>query len=160
MTRHPPPLAILLGLGGLIPFAACGIGALTLAGGEASHALHALIAYGATILAFLGGVHWGFALSDGSNQTSQLLRGRLVLGVVPSLIGWTALLATFVGLPNVGLFTLLTGFIATIVVETRASREGLMPAGYIGLRWMLTAGAVLCLGSVLLARLLGVDALI
>ena len=157
MTRHPPPLAILLGLGGLIPFVACGLGALALGSGGASRALHALIAYGATILAFLGGVHWGFALNDGSNQTSQLLRGRLVLGVVPSLVGWAALLATLIGLSNVGLAILLAGFVGTIAVETRASRAGLMPAGYIGLRWMLTAGAVLCLSCVLLARLLGVE---
>ena len=56
----------------------------------AQFSLLALMAYGATVLAFLGGVHWGFALDEGSNQTSQALRARLVLGVVPSLIGWAA----------------------------------------------------------------------
>ena len=65
MTRHPPPLAILLGLGGLVPFVACGLGALTLSAEEARLSLLALLAYGATVLAFLGGVHWGFALDEG-----------------------------------------------------------------------------------------------
>ena len=55
---------------------------------------------------------------------------------------------------------LLAGFVVTTVVETRASRAGLMPAGYIGLRWVLTSGAVLCLGCVLLARLVGAEIVI
>lgn len=160
MTRYPPLLAILLGLGGLIPFVACSFGALALGGAGASRSLHALIAYGATILAFLGAVHWGFALGDDPNQTSQVLRARLVLGVVPSLVGWVALLATLIGLSNVGVAVLLAGFIGTTVVETRASRAGLMPAGYMGLRWTLTAGVVLCLSCVLLARLLGVEVVV
>lgn len=157
MIRHPPPLAILLGLGGLIPFAVCGLGVLTLRGDGALRSLLALIAYGAAILSFLGGVHWGFALNDGAGQTSQVLRARLGLGVVPSLVGWAALLVAFIGLPNAGLAVLLAGFVATTVVEARAGRAGLMPEGYMGLRWALTAGALLCLGSVLIARLLGAE---
>ena len=160
MTRHPPPLAILLGLGGLVSFVACGLGALTLSAEEARLSLLALLAYGATVLAFLGGVHWGFALDEGANQTSQVLHARLVLGVVPSLIGWAALLIAFIGLPKIGLSVLLAGFVGTIIFEARASRAGLMPAGYIGLRWMLTAGVVLCLSCVLVARLLGAEVVI
>lgn len=154
MTRHPPLLAILLGLGGFIPFAACGLGALMLDSDGALRSTLALIAYGAVILAFLGGVHWGFALFDGS-QAAPVLRARLLLGVAPSLVGWAALLTVLIGLPDAGLSILLAGFVCTIVVEARASRAGLMPAGYIGLRWALTAGVVLCLGFVLLIRLLG-----
>ncbi len=41
------------------------------------------------ILAFLGGVHWGFALPEPSGRAD---RARLGLGVVPSLVGWVALL--------------------------------------------------------------------
>lgn len=160
MTRHPPPLAILLGLGGLVPFVAGSLGALMLGSNGALRSLQALIAYGAVILAFLGGVHWGFALTGGAGQTSQTLRARLGLGVLPSLIGWAALLVASTGLPDVGLAILLAGFIATSIVEAQASRAGLMPAGYMGLRWALTAGAVLCLGCVLIARLLGAKIII
>ena len=160
MTRHPPPLAILLGLAGLVPFFACGLGALMLDNDGAQFSLLALMAYGATVLAFLGGVHWGFALDDGARQTSQVLRARLVLGIVPSLIGWAALLIAFIGLPRIGLAVLLSGFVGTIIFEARASRADLMPAGYIGLRWALTAGVVLCLSCVLVARLLGAEVVI
>ena len=51
MTRHLPPLAILHGLGGLIPFVACSLGALMLGSDGALRSLLALIAYGAAILA-------------------------------------------------------------------------------------------------------------
>lgn len=155
MTRPLSPLAIVLGLGGLIPFVVCGLGAMTLGSDGALRSLLALIAYGATILAFLGGVHWGLALYGGAEQTERVSRARFGLGVVPSLIGWAGLLVAFVGLPHVGAAVLLAGFIGTIIVEARANQAGLMPAGYMALRWALTAGAVLCLGCVLIARVLG-----
>lgn len=155
MTRPLPPFAILLGLGGLIPFAATGLGAMTLGSDGALRSLLALIAYGATILAFLGGVHWGLALTGGAGQTERVSRARFGLGVLPSLVGWAGLLVAFIGLPHVGLAVLLAGFVGTVIVEARANQAGLMPAGYMGLRWVLTAGAVLCLGCVLIARVLG-----
>ena len=155
MTRPLSPFAIVLGLGGLIPFVAAGLGALTLGSDGALRSLLALIAYGATILAFLGGVHWGLALQGGAEQTERVSRARFGLGVVPSLVGWAGLLIAFIGLPHVGVAVLLAGFVGTVIVESRANQAGLMPAGHMGLRWVLTAGAVLCLGCVLIARLLG-----
>ena len=62
MNRSLPPFAVVLGVAGLIPFVACAIGALALRGDDAERVTLALIGYGAVILAFLGGVHWGFAL--------------------------------------------------------------------------------------------------
>ena len=42
--------------------------------------------YGASILSFLGGVHWGACLQGGA-QSSSL---RLLWSVVPSLVAWPA----------------------------------------------------------------------
>ena len=80
----------------------------------------ALVAYGAVILAFLGGVHWGFALPEPSGRGE---RARLVLGVVPSLVGWVALLLLVCVDSAAGLGLLLVGFIGTTVVEARANRR-------------------------------------
>ena len=93
-------LALGLGLGGLLPFVglaglACGgstVGStvgLTLGStiGPA-WALRGLILYGASILAFLGGLHWGFALSG--RLSDRAARIALVWSVVPSLIAWSA----------------------------------------------------------------------
>jgi hypothetical protein len=127
-----PPLARPLGLAGLTPFA--GLALLALAG--VPWAPGAIAAYGATILAFLGAVHWGFALRALPGEEFASVP-RLVLGVLPSLVAWGALLLP---LPA-GLWLLALGILATAVVETAAARRGLLPAGYVRLRWWLSVGA-------------------
>ncbi len=157
-----PLLAIVLGIAGLIPFVVCGLGALSVDPSSAAQMMGALIGYGAVILSFLGGVHWGFALTGDTPEpppgrgfiTPQ--RARLVLGVVPSLIGWLALLLQLTLLSWTALAVLIAGFIATIVVEHQASRRMYIPqAGYIWLRWGLTVVVVAMLVTVLTLRVLG-----
>ena len=148
MRRSLPPLAIVLGIAGLIPFAVLGYGAIA---GYDDRAAQALAAYGAVILAFLGGVHWGFALPEPSGRGE---RARLSLGVVPSLIGWVALLLGIAISAEAGLALLLVGFAGLTVVESRATKAGLMPRGYMALRYGLSAGVMTVLCVVLLMRLL------
>ena len=155
MTRPLPPFAIVLGLAGLLPFILCSLGALSLSSDGSTRSLLALVAYGATILAFLGGVHWGFALDGSDTPSERVQRARFGLGVVPSLIGWAAMLTTFIGLPATGLLVLTAGFIATTVVEAQATRRGLMPQRYMLLRWVLSVVVVICLVSVSLIRAFG-----
>ena len=150
MRRSLPPLALLLGLAGLIPFAACGYGAV---GGYGEPAAQALAAYGAVILAFLGGVHWGFALPDPSGRGGA---ARLGLGVVPSLIGWVALLLVVAVSAEAGLALLVAGFAALTAVESRAAKAGLMPPGYMALRYGLSAGVITILVAVLILRLFNI----
>jgi len=89
-------LALGLGLGGLLPFVgltvlACGgstVGSTVGSNVAPAWALRGLILYGASILAFLGGLHWGFALSG--RLSDRAARIALVWSVVPSLIAWSA----------------------------------------------------------------------
>ena len=155
MNRPLPSFAIVLGAAGLLPFLICSLGALSLSSDGSTRSLLALVAYGATILAFLGGVHWGFALDGSGTPSDRVQRARFGLGVVPSLIGWAALLITFIGLPTTGLLVLTAGFIATTVVEAQAARRGLMPQRYMWLRWGLSIIVVVCLVSVSLIRAFG-----
>jgi hypothetical protein len=149
MNRPLPPIAIALGLAGLVPFVACGLAAANPGGIQAALAL---VAYGAVILSFLGGVHWGFALAEPDGRRE---RTRFCLGVVPSLVGWAAVLLTIVLGPDTGIVLLIAGFIALTVVEARARQAGLIPAGYMWLRWVLSAVVILTLVSALLLRLTG-----
>ncbi len=149
MDRRLPFLAIVLGIVGLLPFLGCGLLAL---GVQADRGALALAAYGATVLSFLGGVHWGFALSDLSGRGD---RARLGFGVVPALIGWVALLLVPAVNVNAGLGLLILGFIGTLILEERARRAALMPHGYMRLRYALTAVVVLVLVLVLALRLVG-----
>ncbi len=149
MNRPLPLLAVILGVAGLIPF--CVMGYLAL-GGEAQRAGVGLVAYGAVILAFLGGVHWGFALQD---EVSRSERSRLILGVTPSLVGWVAVLFTIALNVEAALGLLIIGFVGTTIVEARARAAGLIPRGYMGLRYGMSAAVVTVLVLVLLLRLIG-----
>ena len=155
MSRPLPKFAILLGLAGLVPFAACGLGAVSPDPELSERSLLALAAYGAVILAFLGGVHWGFALDSSGSPTQRVQRLRFGLGVPPSLAGWAGLLLAFMGLPLLGVVVLIAGVTATTAVEARAARRDLMPRSYMMLRWVLSAGVLVCLCGVVLVRLLG-----
>ena len=91
--RGLPILAVILGILGLLPFLGCTIGIIAFPRHiPVPNLVQAIIAYGAVILAFLGGVHWGFALEAAPAIMAPSLAAtnsrRLALGVVPSLVGW------------------------------------------------------------------------
>ena len=162
MNARLSPLALLLGLGGLVPFLACGVGSITAGGAvPAERALLALVEYAAIILSFLGAVHWGLALAEpgaagGVGGRDRAERARLALGVLPALIGWAALLVSVAAAPAIALALLIAGFLATTAVEARAAGDGLLPAGYMQMRWGLTLVVVLVLALVLLSRVSGI----
>lgn len=144
LDRPLPAPARLLGPAGLIPFAGLAIGVW--AGWPSAGP--ALAAYGATILAFLGAVHWGLALAapvaapmDAPGREQAVEWGRLGLGVVPALVAWVALLLPLA----TGLALLAGGILATAIAETMAARAGLVPRAYLGLRWLLSTGAATAL---------------
>jgi hypothetical protein len=164
--RTNDPLVLLLGLLGLIPFLACAYLACAWHTPAESRALIALIAYGAVILSFLGGVHWGFALTEPRPSLGGLTpmpaqrdpahRPRIALGVLPSLIGWVALMtAVLVPAPVIALCILIAGFLATNIGEHSAYRRGWVPGRYLWLRWFLTVVVVALLITTVVLRLSG-----
>lgn len=161
MHHRLPPAALALGIAGLLPFIGLGIAALSTASDtDALRYLLALVAYGAVVLAFLGGVHWGFvlhpaALPEGMTPDERRDAARLGLGVLPSLIGWAALLTPLLGIPEIGLAILIAGYIATIATEAQLRRRSLMPTGYMAMRWGLSVVVLIVLITVLALRLIG-----
>lgn len=142
MSSSPPKHAKLLGFGGLAPFYA-GAAALWFGGAEMRDAALAVtMTYAATILSFVGAVHWGRSLAEPAGDTG------LGWSVVPALLGWLAA-AWLEPLP--GLILLIVGFWAAFVVDARAAREGRFPAWYLILRKHLSALVVLALGLCALA---------
>ena len=134
----PPPIpeaARWLGATGAIPFVGLAVGSLLLDADAQSLVLFALAAYGAVILSFLGGVHWGLAIGGvGSASEQGALSGRLTLSVVPSLVGWAALLAP----ATVCLLVLAVAFVLMLWIDVQAGRNHRVPAWYPQLRWPLT----------------------
>ncbi len=156
--RTLPPLAVALGILGIIPFALLGIGAVGASPDSSLTAARALVGYGAVILAFLGGVHWGFTLSEEEDARAE--RARLTLGVVPSLVGWSAIFCSIVARPVLSLAILIAGFIGTVVVESGAQRRDLMPGGYMAMRWAISVVVIALLTTVLVLRLAGAHVLL
>ena len=145
MLAAVPTAARLLGLAGLIPFWAPVLILATAADPALRlDAQRALLAYGAVILAFLGAVHWGAALRMDRGASDWR---RLGWSVLPSLIGWVALLLASAA----GLVLLILGLVAAFVVDLRAVRDGMLPGWYAALRRALTIGA---LSALVLALLL------
>jgi hypothetical protein len=133
----------------LVPFIVCGLAALGPDADTATRMLAALIGYAAVILAFAGGIHWGFELQS-RQQVSFVQRARLGLGILPPLIGWIALLLSIVVAYWVSLIVLIT-----VLVEQEAGRRDLLPPRYLWLRWGFTLVAVAMMITVLALRLLG-----
>ena len=110
MGSELPPWARRLSHAGLLPFVG---GALLvhLVWPEAHpYAALALAAYAATIVAFLGGVHWGVAFTQ-PNPDPRLF----AWGVVPSLVAWVAIVMP----PSAGLVVLGAMLIACYAVDRR-----------------------------------------
>lgn len=141
-----------LGHLGLLPFFA--LAALTWwpaeagAGGVALARLAQLllVAYSAVILSFLGGVHWGFALLA-QGLARPALRHALTWGVVPSLLGWLALLMIFVSIKAWLVFVFLIGdlLLCRLMDGALLRHYPAAPDWYLGLRTRLTSGALLAL---------------
>ena len=132
-----PRVAAWLGYGGLIPF----VGSLALCyfgdPGAQRLGIHAMATYAAVILSFIGGIHWGIATQVRGRQTVAWY----VASIMPSLIGWAALLLT----PPATLGILLLCFTGWYVYERSMPIGQTFPAWFVRLRLHLTSGAVAAL---------------
>lgn len=130
--RQSEQAARILGYAGLIPFVclACAAWLTNMIGlsGIHQHLLAAIVAYGAVILSFLGAVHWGRIISTPSEDPLGSL--WLLASVIPSLIGWSAVLLPL----SAGIPLLLAGFALAWDGDRRAAASGLLPRWYGSLR--------------------------
>jgi hypothetical protein len=153
MPRRLPVLAVILTIAGIVPFILCGLGAVATNAITSQLAAYVLIGYGAVILSFLGGVHWGFTLAVEHDPAE---RPRLVLGIVPALVGWAALAAALYSQqPVLGLAMLIAAFILIVVAEWNGHGRDWVPGGYIGMRIAVTVVVVAILTTVAVLRMIG-----
>lgn len=144
MTEVPRP-AIWLTASGYLPFAAAtlAIWLLPLEWRDLAHI--AALGYGAVILSFLGGILWGLAIAEPSSAAADTGRRRglwLCISVVPSLIGWVAIIIA----GSAGLWLLTLAVAAMPAVDLAARRSQLAPSWYLRLRLPVSVAVTLTLG--------------
>lgn len=128
-----PPLPLVLGLMGLAPFIALAL-VVALAGRDVGgvDAGFALTAYGALVLSFFGGSHWGLAL----RHPSPDIRTALYLVAVASPVwAWAGLLVG--GASGLGLLAL--GLAGQGAIDAARSSRFAAPRWYPRLRALLAA---------------------
>jgi len=130
--RHTPLPALVLGVGGLVPFVAPPLYMMYYSGQYCTVLEQAHLTYGAIILSFIGGVRWGLTLAHPSQGPSWR---NLVYSVSPSLIAWPALLVQ----PLIGYSLLTAGLLTAGVIDV--SWAG-YPLWFKTLRVLLTVCAV------------------
>lgn len=88
LWESPKP-ALILGFAGLIPFVTPTL-FMAVSKIYCPELAYAQLAYGASILSFLGGARWGFTLPESSPAKPDWI--NLANSVVPSLLGWMTIL--------------------------------------------------------------------
>ncbi|MEX2644413.1 MAG: DUF3429 domain-containing protein [Acetobacterales bacterium] len=139
-----PAWAQWLGWLGVIPFVAGALAALVLPDGVAIVSLSAVLAYGAVVLSYLGGVRWGLAMAEYGGSPGPM---TWVNAIVPPTVGWLANLMALA--PGLTLLTL--AYVAAFFFDLAMVRAGQAPAWYAALRRPLSAVTVASLGVCLLA---------
>ena len=135
-------IAWILGLAGLLPFFANALFAWLTVPSEVGGLLRSQAHYAASILTFLGALHWGVTLATPS-ITGARAAWRLVWGVTPSLIAWiVTLYPVAMSLP-----ALFFGLAAALAVDGVLYRDTPVPRWFLTLRVVLTVGALLCVGA-------------
>lgn len=139
-------LAFRLGVAGLIPFVLLSLTCWLVHPDWLGYFIKAQLAYGIAILSFLGGIHWGAALTCNLLTIDQTKRS-LIWGVTPSLI---ALVASRIEI-GLGFAVLMAGFIAAYQIDKRLYQWYGIPPWFISLRFKLTCVVVASLVVTFLA---------
>jgi hypothetical protein len=103
----------------------------------------ALFSYGAIILSFLGGLHWGRAVTIPSDQKIISMRTALLWSVSLSLVAWFALILQGVFLPmRYAAALLIAGFAAALIADLKLLEKGYWPPWMRALRLHLSLAAM------------------
>lgn len=137
--QHDPTRTLIdwLGYAGLVPFVGLSLLLWLVSADLHPFVALALAAYGAAIVSFLGGIHWGIGLRYAATQ-QEGHAFHLVWGVVPSLLAWVSMLMpAYAGLPLLGLV-----LVACYAVDRKTWADAGL-SHWLPLRWRLTVVATL-----------------
>lgn len=132
----------ILGLAGLLPFAAHAVFSWLSPPAELPGVLRSQAHYAAAIFTFLGALHWGVTLASPSIVDGAAV-ARLVWSVIPSILAWIFTLYP----PDTSLPLLFVGLLVAWGVDALLYRATPVPRWFLTLRTVLTAGALAAVGA-------------
>lgn len=135
-------LAYVLGVAGLLPFAACTILLLVLGQNNAlaGPAIEVFTSYSVVVLSFLGGIRWGYALLPARDEEAPAHPRLLAWAALPPLVAWTTV---FISRPS-ALAVLLIAYCVQGVWDSFSAHNGTLPRWIAPLRIMLTVIVAVC----------------
>lgn len=107
--------------------------------------MRAQLAWGIAILSFLGGMHWGGALTRSDLGVEQT-RKALVWGIVPTLVAWSSTLAG-----GFGFAMLMIGFVLAYQADKRHFAWYGFPDWFLALRLKVTTAVIVTLALTVIA---------
>ncbi|KAE8752507.1 hypothetical protein FOCC_FOCC000629 [Frankliniella occidentalis] len=143
-VKKAPQPALAYGAGGLIPFVLPPL-AILLNGEFLPNLAFVQLAYGASILSFLGGIKWGFAIPE--NTPQKVSWENLGQSISLSLVGFGSLILP----PWMGTITLIGGLGASAYIDITTPGY---PQWFKAMRLCLSGVAIGSLGFGLLLRIL------
>lgn len=156
--KTAPRAALVIGGLGLLPFlgAAAAFWLATsepVDAGLSTLAASTSLIYGAVILSFLGGTRWGREVHANPDSPAAI---TLALSVLPSIVGWVA---AAISLPPsypfwLSYVMLMGAFGATLAWDMAGARDGVWPKWYGPFRVILSTGAIIALGLVMMRILM------
>jgi len=108
-------------------------------GFEHDFAVLALRAYGAVIVSFISGIHWGIAMQDSQRKTLWLLASSNAI----ALMAWASLLAHSA---ISALCVLTLAFIVLLTIDSKLYRLQQIDLWFIRLRWRATLLVLISFG--------------
>lgn len=134
-------LPLILTIAGGLPFVVLG-GMISLHSfNDTKHALDILLTYAAVIVSFLGGIHWGFAVNQ-YTQNRPIANMLIAESIIPSLVAWAVLLY-----PDhyVQLLVLTLLYTFTWGIDSLLYNNNLMPQWFFNIRCIITPVVVVSL---------------
>jgi len=134
--------AWILGLAGLLPFCAHALFSWVSPPSELGGVLRSQAHYAASILTFLGALHWGVTIASPSIVDGPAVT-RMLWSVIPSIFCWiVTLYPTDVSLP-----LLFAGLALALPIDWLLYRASPVARWFVTLRVVLTTGALAAVGA-------------
>jgi len=121
---------------GAIPFVAAVLAQI--AGMAHYHTAYLSLTYGAIIISFLSGIHWGLYITHAKAKRINLLLSSNIL----ALLAWLSLLLL---VPVTQYLIQITCFISLLLIDRQLAADGAIEAWFYQLRLQISSLVIICL---------------